>query len=148
VTSGKAPLIWASVFPPELRPTRYELRCGEEMIATGHLSREQPLEAGDRIAIASRAAVVRDVEPLMGEHEFRLVAQLTRERVPRLEQRPLRRKLSPKPVPKLSLAAFPFRDVLAGCLFERSPRSYRHLHKGGVPPEQGGALRYQIMQQK
>jgi hypothetical protein len=32
---------------------RYELRRGEEVIATGHLSREQPLEVGDRITIGS-----------------------------------------------------------------------------------------------
>ena len=58
---------------------RYELRRGEEVIATGHLSREQPLEVGERIAIGSRSGIVRDVEPLLGEHELRLVVQLTRE---------------------------------------------------------------------
>lgn len=60
---------------------RYELRRGEEMIATGHLSREQPLEAGDPIAIGSHLGIVRDVEPLLGEHELRLVVQLTRDEV-------------------------------------------------------------------
>lgn len=58
---------------------RYELRRGEEVIATGHLSREQPLEVGDRIAIGGHMGVVRDVEPLLGEHELRLVVQLTRD---------------------------------------------------------------------
>jgi hypothetical protein len=33
---------------------RYELRRGDEVIATGHLTREQPLEVGERIAIGSR----------------------------------------------------------------------------------------------
>ena len=28
---------------------RYELRHGEEVIATGHLSREQPLEVGELV---------------------------------------------------------------------------------------------------
>ena len=56
---------------------RYELRCGDEMIATGHLSHEQPLEASDRIMLGSRTGIVRDVEPLLGEHELRLVVQLT-----------------------------------------------------------------------
>lgn len=56
---------------------RYELRRGDEVIATGHLSREQPLEVGKRITIGSRAGIVRDVEPLLGEHELRLVVQLT-----------------------------------------------------------------------
>ena len=49
------------------------------MIATGHLSREQPLEVGERITIGSRSGIVRDVEPLLGERELRLVVQLTRE---------------------------------------------------------------------
>lgn len=31
------------------------LRRGEEVIATGHLGREQPLEVGERIAIGSQA---------------------------------------------------------------------------------------------
>lgn len=58
---------------------RYELRRGAEVIATGHLSREQPLEVGERITIGSQAGIVRDVEPLLGEHELRLVVQLTRD---------------------------------------------------------------------
>ena len=58
---------------------RYELRRGEEVIATGHLSREQPLEVGERIAIGSQAGIVRVIEPLLGERELRLVVQLLRE---------------------------------------------------------------------
>ena len=58
---------------------RYELRRGDEVIATGHLSREQPLEVGERLTIGSRVGVVRDVEPLLGERELRLVVQLTRD---------------------------------------------------------------------
>jgi hypothetical protein len=58
---------------------RYELRRGDEVIATGHLSREQPLEVGDRVSIGSRTGIVRDVEPLLGERELRLVVQLTRD---------------------------------------------------------------------
>jgi hypothetical protein len=42
------------------------LRRGEEVIATGHLGREQPLEVGDRIVIGGRAGIVRSVEPLLG----------------------------------------------------------------------------------
>lgn len=56
---------------------RYELRRGDEVIATGHLTREQPLEVGDRISIGGRTGAVRGVEPLLGEHELRLVVQLT-----------------------------------------------------------------------
>ena len=58
---------------------RYELRRGDEVIATGHLSREQPFEVGERITIGRRAGIVRDVEPILGEQEHRLVVQLTRD---------------------------------------------------------------------
>jgi hypothetical protein len=58
---------------------RYELRRGEEVIATGHMSRERPFEVGEAIAIGSRAGIVRPVEPLLGERELRLVVQLWRE---------------------------------------------------------------------
>jgi hypothetical protein len=36
---------------------RYELRRGNEVVATGHLSHEQSLEVGDRIQIGSQAGV-------------------------------------------------------------------------------------------
>jgi hypothetical protein len=65
-----------SVSVPEYR---YELRRGEEVIATGHLSREQPLEVGERITIGSQSGIVRSVEPLLHEHELRLVVQLSRD---------------------------------------------------------------------
>jgi hypothetical protein len=52
---------------------RYELRRGEEVMATGRLSLEQPLEVGERITIGSRSGIVRDIEPLLSERELRLV---------------------------------------------------------------------------
>jgi hypothetical protein len=55
---------------------RYELRRGDELVATGHLNNEQSLEVGDRIQIGGQAGVVRTVEPLLGEGEVRLVVQL------------------------------------------------------------------------
>lgn len=58
---------------------RYELRRGDEVIATGHFSREQPFEVGERLTIGSRTGIVRAVEPLLGERELRLVVQLTRD---------------------------------------------------------------------
>jgi hypothetical protein len=57
---------------------RYELRHDDEIVATGHLTREQPLEVGDQIAIGSQRGIVRAVEPLLGESGLRLVVQLTR----------------------------------------------------------------------
>jgi len=60
---------------------RYELRCGEEVAATGHLSREEPLEVGERLEISGQQGIVRVIEPLLGEHELRLVVQLVRDRI-------------------------------------------------------------------
>ena len=58
---------------------RYELRRSDDVVATGHLSREQPLEVGERVTIGSQAGIVRTVEPLLGERELRLVVQLARD---------------------------------------------------------------------
>jgi hypothetical protein len=58
---------------------RYELRRGEEVIATGYFSRDLPLEVGERIALAGRRGIVRTIEPVLGQHELRLVVQLQRE---------------------------------------------------------------------
>ena len=60
---------------------RFELRRGEEVVATGHLTREQPLEVGEHLAIVGREGIVRSVEPLLGERELRLVVQLTRREI-------------------------------------------------------------------
>jgi hypothetical protein len=58
---------------------RYELRGGDEVIATGNLSREQPLEVGERIEVGGQYAIVRTIEPLLGEPELRLVLRLLRD---------------------------------------------------------------------
>jgi hypothetical protein len=58
---------------------RYELRRGDEVVATGHLTREQPLEVGERLEIGGQPGIVRTVEPLLGERELRLVMQLVRD---------------------------------------------------------------------
>ena len=58
---------------------RYELRHGEELIATGRLSRERALEVGERIAIGGRPGVVRSIEPVLAERELHLVIQLFRD---------------------------------------------------------------------
>jgi hypothetical protein len=58
---------------------RYELRRGDEVIATGHLGSEQPLEVGERIAIGGRSGIVRSIDPLLGERELHLVVQLRRD---------------------------------------------------------------------
>jgi hypothetical protein len=66
---------WRSV---EAINYRYELRRGVEVVATGHLSREQPLEVGGRLEIGGQLGIVRTIEPLLGEQELRLVVQLVR----------------------------------------------------------------------
>jgi hypothetical protein len=58
---------------------RSELRRGDEMIATGHLSRERPFQVGERVVVGGRPGIVRAVEPVLGEQEHRLVVQLWRE---------------------------------------------------------------------
>jgi hypothetical protein len=58
---------------------RYELRRGDEVVATGHLRREEPLAVGDWPEIAGQLGIVRTIEPLLGEQESRLVAQLVRD---------------------------------------------------------------------
>jgi hypothetical protein len=58
---------------------RYELRRGEELIATGRLSRERALEVGERIAIGGRPGVIRSIEPVLAERELHLVIQLFRD---------------------------------------------------------------------
>ena len=60
----------------ELFSYRYELKRGEEMLATGHLNRDTPLDTGDRITINGREGIIRSVEPQLGEPEQRLVIQL------------------------------------------------------------------------
>ena len=60
---------------------RYELRRGEEVVATGHFSRERQLEIGERVAIGRQSGIVRSSEPLLGERELRLVVQLLRDDV-------------------------------------------------------------------
>jgi hypothetical protein len=55
---------------------RYELRRGDEVVATGHLNHEGPLEVGARIEIGGQPGIVRTVEPLLGDRELRLVVQL------------------------------------------------------------------------
>lgn len=61
---------------------RYELRRGDEIVATGHLTLDTPVSAGDPITIGSSRGTVRDVHAIYGQQERRLVIDLgTPERV-------------------------------------------------------------------
>ncbi len=59
---------------------RYELRRADEVVATGHVSGMEPLEVGAPFEIGGHHGIVRTIEPLLGEHELRLVVQLLRDR--------------------------------------------------------------------
>src|SRR5438128_1625682 len=48
---------------------RYELRQGEQVVATGHFSRDESLEVEERLEILGHAGIVRAIEPVLGERE-------------------------------------------------------------------------------
>jgi hypothetical protein len=52
---------------------RYELRRGDEVIATGHLNSDQPFEVEERTTIGGRSGTVRSIKPSLGKRELRLV---------------------------------------------------------------------------
>ena len=56
---------------------RYVVRRGDEVVATGHLTQERPLEVGETLTIGSRSALVRSVEPTLHDLEMQLVMQLS-----------------------------------------------------------------------
>ena len=60
---------------------RYELRRGDEVIATGRMTRERALEVGERITLSERLGVVRSIEPVLSERDLHIVIQLFRDNV-------------------------------------------------------------------
>jgi hypothetical protein len=54
---------------------RYEVRRGDEVVATGHLSHERPLQVGETLTIGSRPSLVRSIEPQLRDRELQLVLQ-------------------------------------------------------------------------
>ena len=52
---------------------RYELRRGGELVATGRLSRERPLEPGQQVEVAGYLGTVQSVEPILGSRELNVV---------------------------------------------------------------------------
>jgi hypothetical protein len=57
---------------------RYELKRGDEVLATGHLSSEPPFAVGDPITVNGREGIIRTVAPLLADTEQRIVIQLLR----------------------------------------------------------------------
>jgi hypothetical protein len=54
----------------------YELRRGEEVVATGQLTRDSTLEVGDRVRLGGREGIVRSILPVVGRNAQRLIVQL------------------------------------------------------------------------
>jgi len=63
-------MVWASM---AAFTCRYELRRGEDVVSTGHLTQKRAIEVGERIEVGGVVGVARAVEPLLGERELRLV---------------------------------------------------------------------------
>ena len=55
---------------------RYELRRGQEMVATGHISFEQPLDVGERVTIGNFHGIVQSVMPTLQDRELQLNVRL------------------------------------------------------------------------
>jgi hypothetical protein len=55
---------------------RYELRRGGEIVATGHLTNDEPLEVGQTLSIGGRQGVIQVIEPTLRATELRVVVQL------------------------------------------------------------------------
>jgi len=55
---------------------RYQLRRDQEVIATGHISFEQPLLIGDRVTIGTSHGIVQTVTPTLQDRELQLIVQL------------------------------------------------------------------------
>jgi hypothetical protein len=45
----------------------YEFRRGEDILATGRLGRDEPLDVGDTLTIAGQSGVVSRIEPRLGK---------------------------------------------------------------------------------
>jgi hypothetical protein len=46
------------------------------IVATGHVTNDEPLEVGRLIKIGGREGVIRTINPILGKSELRIVVQL------------------------------------------------------------------------
>jgi len=58
---------------------RYELRLADEVVATGHLTRDEPFDVGEHVVVNGHVGIVRSIEPRLGERELDVVVQLRAE---------------------------------------------------------------------
>jgi len=54
----------------------YELRRGDQIVATGHLSNDTKLLTGSQISIGTHTGTVRSITPISGQNESRLIIDL------------------------------------------------------------------------
>jgi hypothetical protein len=54
----------------------YELRRGDQTVATGHLSHDRALAIGERVTIGGQDGIIRDIIPILGQNQLRLIVQL------------------------------------------------------------------------
>jgi hypothetical protein len=71
--SRDLPAYRSPVVPPSYQ---YELRRGTMIVATGHVTNDEPLEVGRLIKIGGREGVIRTINPILGKSELRIVVQL------------------------------------------------------------------------
>ena len=55
---------------------RYQLRRGDEVVATGHISFEHQLEVGERVEIGGSAGLVHSAAPTLHDLELHLIVEL------------------------------------------------------------------------
>lgn len=79
--AGSERLLGVRIVASPMAPLQYrfELRRGDEVVATGHVTRDEPIEIGDRVIVGGREGIARNIEPILGELELRLVVQLVRD---------------------------------------------------------------------
>lgn len=54
----------------------YELRRGDQVVATGHMRQQDPLVVGERVVVGGYRGIVHAVSPQMVGGEVRVVVQL------------------------------------------------------------------------
>jgi hypothetical protein len=57
---------------------RYEIRDGDKVVATGHLTLDTALVVGQSVTIGSAEGIVESIEPTIGGRELQLIVRLPR----------------------------------------------------------------------
>jgi hypothetical protein len=58
------------------REYEYELRNGDEIVATGHVTFDEAVVVGQRVAIGNREGIVEEIAPPLGARTARVLIQL------------------------------------------------------------------------